>query len=134
RTQERDLHKSTGTSRSLKMSRPIEGTDDGRRVELQLPAVQQSPLLHVQARGRRRLDEPRGPLPRMSHCLGRGLGHSSEVTKAYALPRNCGARVRFDLFPLHAVLFPEATRVLQIFDPRYREMIGRRLAHAAPSG
>src|SRR5438552_9979523 len=64
RPQGRDLHKSTGTSRSLKMTRPIEGTDDGRRVELQLPAVQQSPLLHVQARGRRRLDEPRGPLPR----------------------------------------------------------------------
>src|SRR5207237_1616829 len=74
------------------------------------------------------------PLPRMSHCLGRGLGHSSEVTKAYALPRNCGARVRLALFPLHSVLFPEATLALQIFEPRYREMIGRCLAHDEPFG
>ncbi len=70
----------------------------------------------------------------MSHCLGRGLGHSSEVTKAYALPRNCGARVRLALFPLHSVLFPEATLALQIFEPRYREMIGRCLAHDEPFG
>src|SRR5437773_5078708 len=70
----------------------------------------------------------------MSHCLGRGLGHSSEVTKAYALPRNCGARVRLALFPLHSVLFPEATLALQIFEPRYREMIGHCLAHDEPFG
>src|SRR5256885_13737890 len=65
----------------------------------------------------------------MPHGLGRGPRHSSEVTKAYALRRNCGARVRLPLFPLHSVLFPEATLALQIFEPRYREMIGRCLAH-----
>ena len=70
----------------------------------------------------------------MSHGVGRGSGHSSEVTKAYALPRNCGARVRLPLFPLHSVLFPEATLALQIFEPRYREMIGRCLAHDEPFG
>jgi Lon protease-like protein len=37
--------------------------------------------------------------------------------------------VRLPLFPLHTVLFPEATLALQIFEPRYREMIGRCLAH-----
>jgi uncharacterized protein len=70
----------------------------------------------------------------MPHGLGRGLGHSSQVTKAYALRRNCGARVRLPLFPLHSVLFPEATLALQIFEPRYREMIGRCLAHDEPFG
>jgi Lon protease-like protein len=38
------------------------------------------------------------------------------------------------LFPLHTVLFPEATLALQIFEPRYREMIGRCLAHDEPLG
>jgi len=38
------------------------------------------------------------------------------------------------LFPLHTVLFPEATLALQIFEPRYREMIGRCLAHDEPFG
>ncbi len=37
--------------------------------------------------------------------------------------------MRLPLFPLHTVLFPEATLALQIFEPRYREMIGRCLAH-----
>jgi Lon protease-like protein len=37
--------------------------------------------------------------------------------------------LRLPLFPLHTVLFPEATLALQIFEPRYREMIGRCLAH-----
>jgi len=40
--------------------------------------------------------------------------------------------VRLPLFPLHTVLFPEATLALQIFEPRYREMIGRCLAHDEP--
>jgi len=42
--------------------------------------------------------------------------------------------VRLPLFPLHTVLFPEATLPLQIFEPRYREMIGRCLAHDEPFG
>ena len=37
--------------------------------------------------------------------------------------------MRLPLFPLHTVLFPEATLALQIFEPRYREMIARCLAH-----
>jgi Lon protease-like protein len=37
--------------------------------------------------------------------------------------------LRLSLFPLQTVLFPEATLALQIFEPRYREMIGRCLAH-----
>src|SRR5213076_136725 len=41
---------------------------------------------------------------------------------------------RLPLFPLHSVLFPEATLALQIFEPRYREMIGRCLAHDEPFG
>src|SRR5256885_1520491 len=49
-------------------------------------------------------------------------------------PAGCGARVRLPLFPLHTVLFPEATLALQIFEPRYREMIGRCLAHDEPFG
>src|SRR5207249_6209865 len=88
--------------------------------------VQQSPVLHVQARGRRRPDDTRGPLPRMPHDVGRRTRHPSEVTKAY--------RLRWALFALHTVLFPEATLALQIFEPRYREMIGRCLAHDEPFG
>ena len=42
--------------------------------------------------------------------------------------------MRLPLFPLHTVLFPEATLALQIFEPRYREMIGRCLAHDEPFG
>jgi Lon protease-like protein len=42
--------------------------------------------------------------------------------------------VRLPLFPLHAVLFPETTVALHIFEPRYREMIGRCLAHEDPFG
>jgi uncharacterized protein len=37
--------------------------------------------------------------------------------------------VRLALFPLHTVLFPEATLPLRIFEPRYREMVGRCLEH-----
>lgn len=48
--------------------------------------------------------------------------------------RGMGAPVRLPLFPLHTVLFPEATLALQIFEPRYREMIGRCLAHDEPFG
>jgi len=37
--------------------------------------------------------------------------------------------VRLPLFPLHTVLFPDATLPLHVFEPRYREMIGRCLEH-----
>lgn len=37
--------------------------------------------------------------------------------------------MRLPLFPLQAVLFPETTLPLHIFEPRYREMIGRCLEH-----
>jgi Lon protease-like protein len=37
--------------------------------------------------------------------------------------------VRIALFPLKAVLFPTATEALHVFEPRYREMIGRCLEH-----
>ncbi len=42
--------------------------------------------------------------------------------------------VRLPLFPLQAVLFPGATLPLHIFEPRYREMIGRCLEHDEPFG
>ena len=48
--------------------------------------------------------------------------------------REMPARVRLPLFPLRTVLLPEATLALQIFEPRYREMIGRCLAHDEPFG
>jgi len=48
--------------------------------------------------------------------------------------RGMPGRVRLPLFPLHTVLFPEGTLALQIFEPRYREMIGRCLAHDEPFG
>jgi Lon protease-like protein len=44
---------------------------------------------------------------------------------ARGIPRS----VRLPIFPLHAVLFPGATLALHIFEPRYREMVGRCLAH-----
>ena len=42
--------------------------------------------------------------------------------------------VRLPLFPLHTVLMPEATLSLHVFEPRYREMVGRSLAHDEPFG
>jgi len=42
--------------------------------------------------------------------------------------------VKLPLFPLHAVLFPGATLSLHVFEPRYREMIGRCLMHDEPFG
>ena len=48
--------------------------------------------------------------------------------KAYLAGR-VRRRVRIALFPLKAVLFPGATEALHIFEPRYREMIGRCLEH-----
>src|SRR5436309_6951424 len=42
--------------------------------------------------------------------------------------------VRLPLFPLHTVLFPEATLALQVFEPRYRQMVGHCLAHDEPFG
>ena len=42
--------------------------------------------------------------------------------------------VRLPLFPLHAVLFPQATLPLHVFEPRYREMVGRSLEHDEPFG
>jgi len=44
------------------------------------------------------------------------------------------ASVRLPLFPLQTVLFPEATVPLHIFEPRYREMVGRCLEHDEPFG
>lgn len=49
-------------------------------------------------------------------------------------PRRIRSRVRLPLFPLQAVLFPGATLPLHIFEPRYREMIGRCLEHDEPFG
>jgi len=37
--------------------------------------------------------------------------------------------MRLPLFPLHGVLYPGATVPLHIFEPRYREMVGRCLEH-----
>src|SRR2546426_10164652 len=37
--------------------------------------------------------------------------------------------VRSPTFPLHTVLLPETTLPLHVFEPRYREMIGRCLEH-----
>lgn len=51
----------------------------------------------------------------------------------YGLPRNRQG-VRLPLFPLQTVLFPGATLALHIFEPRYREMIGRCLEHEEPFG
>lgn len=42
--------------------------------------------------------------------------------------------MRLPLFPLHTVLFPGATIPLHIFEPRYREMVGRCLEHDDPFG
>ena len=42
--------------------------------------------------------------------------------------------VRISLFPLEAELFPGATLPLHIFEPRYREMVGRCLEHEEPFG
>ncbi len=42
--------------------------------------------------------------------------------------------VRLSLFPLNAVLFPGTPLPLHIFEPRYREMIGRCLEHEEPFG
>ncbi len=42
--------------------------------------------------------------------------------------------MRLPLFPLEAVLFPGATLPLHIFEPRYREMVGRCLEHDEPFG
>lgn len=43
--------------------------------------------------------------------------------------RGMTAAVRLPIFPLRTVLFPTATLPLHIFEPRYREMVGRCLAH-----
>ncbi len=53
--------------------------------------------------------------------------------RLYGLPRNRQG-VRLPLFPLQAVLFPGATLPLHIFEPRYREMIGRCLEHEEAFG
>ncbi len=42
--------------------------------------------------------------------------------------------MRLPLFPLNAVLFPGTTLPLHIFEPRYREMIGRCLEHEESFG
>ncbi len=45
-----------------------------------------------------------------------------------------GTVVRIPLFPLQTVLFPGETLPLHIFEPRYREMVGRCLEHEEPFG
>lgn len=42
--------------------------------------------------------------------------------------------MRLPIFPLHTVLLPGATLPLHVFEPRYREMIGRCLEHDEPFG
>lgn len=42
--------------------------------------------------------------------------------------------MKLPLFPLHVILFPGATLSLHIFEPRYREMVGRCLMHDEPFG
>ncbi|MEK6987189.1 MAG: LON peptidase substrate-binding domain-containing protein [Candidatus Thermoplasmatota archaeon] len=42
--------------------------------------------------------------------------------------------MRLPLFPLHTVLFPGTTLTLHVFEPRYREMVGRCLEHDEPFG
>ena len=37
--------------------------------------------------------------------------------------------MRLPLFPLHTVLLPETTLPLHVFEPRYRELVGRCLEH-----
>lgn len=44
-------------------------------------------------------------------------------------PRGIPAPVRLSVFPLSAVLAPDATMPLHIFEPRYKEMVGRCLEH-----
>lgn len=63
----------------------------------------------------------------MPDLLGRGRRHPTPV-KPYLIGRT-GTDVRLPLFPLQTVLFPGATLTLHIFEPRYREMIGRCLEH-----
>ena len=63
----------------------------------------------------------------MSNVLGGGRRHPTPV-KPYLIGRT-GAYVRLPLFPLHTVLFPGSALALHIFEPRYREMIGRCLEH-----
>src|SRR5437016_4896661 len=67
---------------------------------------------------------PFGPSASTSIRSDEGLSSRADSRRALRLP----------LFPLHTVLFPEATLALQIFEPRYREMIGRCLAHDEPFG
>ncbi|MCI4371648.1 MAG: LON peptidase substrate-binding domain-containing protein [Thermoplasmata archaeon] len=42
--------------------------------------------------------------------------------------------MRLALFPLHAVLFPQGTMAIPVFEPRYRELVGRSLTHDEPFG
>jgi Lon protease-like protein len=53
--------------------------------------------------------------------------------RVYGLSRNREG-VRIPLFPLQTVLFPGATLPLHIFEPRYREMVGRCLEHEETFG
>lgn len=68
----------------------------------------------------------------MRDRLVRGRGHPAPV-KPYLRAR-VRTRVRIPLFPLRAVLFPGATTSLHVFEPRYREMVGRCLEHEEPFG
>ena len=59
---------------------------------------------------------------------------SAPSEEALSRPAGSPAPVHLPIFPLRAVLFPGATVPLHIFEPRYREMVGRCLEHDEPFG
>src|SRR3972149_10805854 len=59
---------------------------------------------------------------------------SAPSEEALSRPAGSPAPVHLPIFPLPAVLFPGATVPLHIFEPRYREMVGRCLEHDEPFG
>lgn len=71
-------------------------------------------------------------MPGMPDRVVRGCGHPPRVR--FIASHGIAGAVRISLFPLQAVLFPGATLPLHIFEPRYREMVGRCLEHEEPFG
>src|SRR3990172_5527300 len=68
--------------RSLKSAELFAAADDRRRAQLQLPEMQQPPLLHVPPRGRGRRDDPKRELPGMPHGVGREPRDPAQVKQA----------------------------------------------------
>src|SRR3989442_1074139 len=88
-----------------------------RRPQLRVPHVRQSAVLHVPRRRDEGRDAEARSLPRVPHDLGR---------RSQDGPDEGGRRLmRLPLFPLHAVLVPGATMSLQVFEPRYQELLRR---------